>query len=131
MPSRAVMLFRLSAFSAVFALAACGQGSVANEIALNDADPALTAALEDPILTDQNLVSQANRNNVRPPELPTRAEYPRVQRASAEAPSSGRGPAPTASCGAAADAICTRGYSARVGSSGGRTLLRFACETRF
>jgi len=111
MPSRAVMLFRLSAFSAVFALAACGQGSVANEIALNDADPALTAALEDPILTDQNLVSQANRNNVRPPELPTRAEYPRVQMASAAAPhpggpaapraASGTAPAPAASCGAA------------------------------
>ncbi|HEX8193746.1 MAG TPA: hypothetical protein VF552_12690 [Allosphingosinicella sp.] len=96
------MLFRLSAFSAVFALAACGQGSVANEIALNDADPALTAALEDPILSDQNLVSQANRNNVRPPELPTRAEYPRVPRASAEAPRSGpgAGAAPAASCGA-------------------------------
>jgi hypothetical protein len=101
------MLFRLSAFSAVFALAACGQGSVANEIALNDADPALTAALEDPILTDQNLVSQANRNNVRPPELPTRAEYPRVQMASAAAPHPGAAAAPrdatppAASCGAA------------------------------
>lgn len=112
MPSRAVMLFRLSAFSAVFALAACGQGSVANDGVPNDADPALTAALEDPILSDQNLVSQANRNNVRPPELPTRAEYPRIQTASATAaphpgaaaPRAGSGPAPaaapTASCGA-------------------------------
>jgi hypothetical protein len=113
MPSRAVMLFRLSAFTAVFALAACGQGSVANDgAAANDADPALTAALEDQILSDQNLTSQANRNNVRPPELPTRAEYPRVQTASAEAPRPGSAagpraaaapsaPAPAASCGAA------------------------------
>jgi hypothetical protein len=108
MPNRAVMLFRLSAFTAVFALAACGQGSVANDgAAMTDADPALTAALEDPILTDQNLTQQSNRNNVRPPELPTRAEYP-VRTASAEAPGAGaRGgpapgpsPAPAASCGA-------------------------------
>jgi hypothetical protein len=105
MPSRAVMLFRLTAFSAVFALAACGQGGIANETAASDVDPALTAALQDPILTDQNLVSQANRNNVRPPELPTRAEYPRLQKASAEAPgaapAAAPGLAPAASCGAA------------------------------
>ena len=42
-----------------------------------------------------------------------------------------RGAAGPPGCGDVADAICTRGYSARVGSSGGRTLLRFACETRF
>lgn len=90
MPSRTVMTFRLAAFSAVFALAACGQVSVANDgLAINDADPALTAALEDPILTDRDLHQQSNRFNVRPAELPTRAEYPsgaRVQRASAEGP---------------------------------------------
>lgn len=104
MPSRAVMLFRLSAVTAVFALAACGQGSVANDVAaLNAADPALTAALEDPILSDQNLAQQSNRHNVRPPELPTRAEYP-LRNASAEAPPGsgarpGSAPAPAASCG--------------------------------
>lgn len=77
MPSRAVMIFRLTAFSATLALAACGQGSEANNsLALNDADPALTSALEDQILTDPDLAQQANRLNVRPPELPTRAEYP-------------------------------------------------------
>ncbi|HEX8643081.1 MAG TPA: hypothetical protein VF702_04120 [Allosphingosinicella sp.] len=87
MPSRAVMLFRLTAFSAVFALAACGQGSVANDVAAaNEADPALTAALEDPILSDPDLAQQSNRHNVRPPELPTRAEYPGLRTASAEAP---------------------------------------------
>jgi hypothetical protein len=77
MPSRTVMLFRLTAFSATLALAACGQGSVANNaLALNDADPALTSALEDQIATDPNLAQQANRLSVRPPETPTRAEYP-------------------------------------------------------
>ena len=77
MPSRAVMLFRLTAFSAALALAACGQGSEANNsLPANDADPALTSALEDQILTDPTLSQQSNRHAVRPPELPTRAEYP-------------------------------------------------------
>ena len=45
MSSRAVMLFRLTAFTATLALAACSQGSVANDsLAANDADPALTSA---------------------------------------------------------------------------------------
>lgn len=107
MPSRAVMLFRLTAFSAIVALAACSAGSEANDsFAANDADPALTAALEDQILTDPELAQQSNRHNVRPPELPIRAEYPAaggpppVRRASAEHP-----PAPPAgpaarTCGA-------------------------------
>ncbi|HEX9932524.1 MAG TPA: hypothetical protein VGB08_06730, partial [Allosphingosinicella sp.] len=99
------MLFRLTAFSATLALAACGQGSEANDIALNDADPALTSALEDQILTDPNLAQQANRHNVRPPELPIRAEYPAAggpppaRRASAEHPSAGAAPLSNRSCG--------------------------------
>jgi hypothetical protein len=108
MPSRAVMLFRLTAFTATLALAACGQGSEANDmLAINDADPALTSALEDQILTDPALAQQANRHNVRPPELPIRAEYPapvgqpQVRRASATSdhpPGAGAhpGPAPAA-----------------------------------
>lgn len=110
MPSRAVMLFRLTAFSATLALAACGQGSEANELALSDADPALTSALEDQILTDPNLAQQANRHNVRPPELPIRAEYPAaggpppVRRASADHPPAAAagqaGPLTSRSCGA-------------------------------
>jgi hypothetical protein len=113
MPSRAVMLFRLTAFSATIVLAACGQGSVANDLALNDADPALTSALEDQILTDPNLSQQSNRNNVRPPELPIRAEYPAaggpppVRRASAEHP--GAAPAPRAPLAGAAAAAGGRG----------------------
>lgn len=71
------MLFRLTAISAALALAACGQGSEANnQVAGNDADPALTSALEDQILTDPNLAQQSNGYAVRPPETPTRAEYP-------------------------------------------------------
>jgi len=90
MPSRPVMLFRLTAFTAALALAACGQGSEANnQLAGNDADPALTSALEDQIMTDPALAQQSNRLSVRPPETPTRAEYPvaggppEVRRASA------------------------------------------------
>ncbi len=77
MPSRPVMLFRLTAFAAALALAACGERTVANDgAAARDADPALTSALEDQVLSDPNLSQQANRLSVRPPELPTRAEYP-------------------------------------------------------
>jgi len=107
MPSRTVMLFRSTAFAATLALAACSQGSVANDsLAANDADPALTSALEDQILTDPNLAQQANRHTVRPPELPTRAEYPAaggpppVRRASADHPPASSAPAP-GGCGAA------------------------------
>lgn len=111
MPSRAVMIFRLTAFSATLALAACSAGSEANDsLAANDADPALTSALEDQILTDPNLAQQANRHSVRPPELPIRAEYPAaggpppVRRASAEHPGPSAAPAP-----AAAGRTCSAG----------------------
>lgn len=109
MPSRAVMFFRLSAVSAALALASCGGGSEANgQSAANDADPALTAALEDQILTDPELAQQSNWLAIRPPELPTRAEYPvPVQRASMSATPGCSGcapaadlPRPSGSCGA-------------------------------
>jgi hypothetical protein len=77
MPSRAVMLFRLTAVSATLALASCGGGGQASDqLAAFETDPALTAALEDQILTDPELAQQSNRLSVRPPELPFRAEYP-------------------------------------------------------
>ena len=111
MPSRAVMLFRLTAFSATLALAACSQGSEANDsFATNDADPALTSALEDQILTDPNLSQQANRHSVRPPELPTRAEYPAaggpppVRRASGGSPPGESSIQPARRCGGTAAA---------------------------
>lgn len=110
MPTRAVMLFRLSAVSAAIVLASCGQGSVANDsVAHDDADPALTSVLEDAILTDPTLSQQSNRNAVRPPELPTRAEYPAItpmpapRRASAQAGTRPAAPHAGGSCGAAAE----------------------------
>jgi hypothetical protein len=110
MPSRSVMFVRLTAISAALALAACGQNGNANNRALaaNDADPALTSALADQVLTDPELAQQANRLNVRPPEAPIRAEYPAggtpvVRRASATT-GPGGGAAPAAGgCGAGAD----------------------------
>ena len=106
MPNRAVMLFRLTAFSAALALAACGQGSEANNTFANDADPALTSALEDQILTDPALAQQSNRLAVRPPETPTRAEYPVAGRQPPVRLASGNGPgAPgCTTCGGAAPA---------------------------
>ena len=106
MPSRTVMLFRLTAASAALALAACGQGSVANNTtAFNDADPALRSAIEDQILTDPNLNQQSNRLAVRPPDLPVRAEYPpmdpRPELRRASGGTVPAGPAPTrGGCGA-------------------------------
>jgi hypothetical protein len=78
---------RRTAFSIAFAslaalaLAGCGGGGEANLASLdnqltNDADPALTAALQDQIAVDPNLAQQSNRNAVRPPETPTQAPYP-------------------------------------------------------
>lgn len=100
MPSTAVMLFRLTALFATAALAACaGNGNASNNqsLARNDADPALTSALEDQILTDPELAQQAGRLNVRPAEAPIRAEYP-PQARRASAPGGPRG-----GCGAGAD----------------------------
>lgn len=114
MPSRTVMFFRLTAFSATLALAACGQGSVANNgLALNDADPALTSALEDQIMVDPALTQQSNRNAVRPPETPTRAQYPLPQGGQQPAlrPAAVRGPGAAAQADAGTEV-------AEAGSSG-------------
>jgi hypothetical protein len=94
------MLFRLSAFCAAFALAACSSGIEANNsLAVNDADPALTGALEDQILTDPTLSQQSNRLSVRPPELPTRAEYPAEAGQATVRPASGTAsPGPAGGC---------------------------------
>lgn len=85
MPNRLSTLLRCTALSTALALAACGQGQEANLAGLdnslvgNDADPALTSALQDQIAIDPNLVNQSNRNAVRPPETPTQAQYPTGQ----------------------------------------------------
>ena len=84
MPNRLSTL-RCTALATALALAACGQSQEANLAGLdnslvgNDADPALTSALQDQIAIDPNLVNQSNRNAVRPPESPTQAQYPSGQ----------------------------------------------------
>jgi len=76
MSSRAKIAVRSVLFASAFALAACGSGSNANLAEMdnallgNGADPALTSALEDQILTDPNLSQQSNANAVRRPERP-------------------------------------------------------------
>ena len=71
------------ALAGMAALAACGPSSdkaelasLDKQIAGNEADPALTSALEDQILVDPSLAQQSNRNAVRPPESPARSQYP-------------------------------------------------------
>jgi hypothetical protein len=78
MTSRMPSLLRLTALTAALALAACNGGADQNDLADlgNDADPALTSALNDQILVDPNLVNQSNRTAVRPPATPTQAQYP-------------------------------------------------------
>jgi hypothetical protein len=103
MPSRAVTFFRWSAVTAALALAACGQdGNANNQLGANDADPALTSALEDQILTDPELAQQANRLNVRPAEAPIRAEYPAGGSAAVHRASGSHGSA-AGGCGAGAE----------------------------
>jgi hypothetical protein len=73
--------FAFAALAAALALAGCNRGgdeanlsSLDNQLA--NADPALTAALEDQIAVDPNLAQQSNSNAVRPPETPAGAPYP-------------------------------------------------------
>ena len=54
-----------------------------NQIAGNEADPALTSALEDQIMVDPTLTQQSNKNAVRPPERPAQAQYPEGDRSAA------------------------------------------------
>jgi hypothetical protein len=86
MPNRVSTLLRCTALAGALALAACGPkqeggnlASLDNTLVGNDADPALTSALQDQIAVDPNLVNQSNRNAVRPPETPTQAQYPAGQ----------------------------------------------------
>jgi hypothetical protein len=100
MIDRAIPLLRLTALTAALALAACNKsGSEGNLADLgNDADPAVTSALNDQILVDENLATQSNKNAARPAPTPAGAPYP-VPDASPSA--SGKpSPAPAALAGA-------------------------------
>jgi hypothetical protein len=126
MPNRFATLLRCTAVAAALALAACGpqqkEGNLAgldNTLVGNDADPALTSALQDQIAVDPNLVNQSNRTAVRPPETPTQAQYPAGQKGGEQRQAGGgtlRAPEPTlagggdvggasasGNCGASAD----------------------------
>jgi hypothetical protein len=88
-------LLSFSALSAALALAACNRGdegnlaSLDNQLVGNDADPALTSALQDQILVDPSLANQSNRAAVRPAETPTQAQYPAAQPGAKPAPTAG------------------------------------------
>ncbi|MFN3387820.1 MAG: hypothetical protein ACK40O_02745 [Allosphingosinicella sp.] len=77
MPNRLTSL-RFTALAGALVLAACGTGGAENgqNQAANDADPALTSALEDQILVDPGLAQQSNQNAVRTTETPNQAQYP-------------------------------------------------------
>jgi hypothetical protein len=71
--------------AAALAVAGCNRSDEAelakldNQIAGNEADPALTGALDDQIMVDPTLTQQSNKNAVRPPERPAQAQYPSGQ----------------------------------------------------
>ena len=106
MPGPAANLLKMAAIAAALSLAGCGGGSdeaelakLDNSIVGNDADPALTSALEDQIMVDPALTQQSNQLAVRRPGAPVQAQYP-------PAGSGTRAPAPTnAAAGKDADAM--------------------------
>ncbi|HEX8064138.1 MAG TPA: hypothetical protein VF535_13105 [Allosphingosinicella sp.] len=101
MTDRAFPLLRLTALGAALALAACNRGGGESNLAdlANDADPAVTSALNDQILVDENLATQSNRNAARPSPTPAGAPYPAPD-ASPSAPQKAGNP-PAALAGAA------------------------------
>ncbi len=60
------------------ALVACGDGQSRTDAIDNgqEADPALTAALQDQIMVDPNLSQQSNRDSIRPPAQPYSGAMP-------------------------------------------------------
>lgn len=100
MTDRAFPLLRLTALGAALALAACNRGGGEDNLAdlANDADPAVTSALNDQILVDENLATQSNKNAARPSPTPAGAPYPAPE-ATPSAPGKPAGP-PAALAGA-------------------------------
>lgn len=98
MANRAAFTFRLALLGAALTIAACDRsGSDAelagldNQILANEADPAVTSALEDQILVDPSLAQQSNRLAVRTPRRPAQAQYPSGTRAARAISSTGAG----------------------------------------
>lgn len=109
MPNRAALLLRFAALAGALALGACGTGGSENgqNQAGNDADPALTSALEDQILVDPGLAQQSNRNAVRTTETPNQAQYPAQGAGNGAAPADGGGAGAALAGGGTGDAACT------------------------
>ena len=69
---------------AMLALAGCKRteapannlAALDNQLVANNTDPAVTSAINDPILVDRNLSAQSNRNAVRTAGGPAQAQYP-------------------------------------------------------
>lgn len=84
-------LSRSSSMFLLLALAACGGGKSPDELAKLDrelaaaADPAVTAALEDPIMTDRDLSVQDDSRRVRHIAGPAQAVYPPNSKANIKA----------------------------------------------
>ncbi len=81
-------------------LAACGGGSSLNEMdakltGKGDADPALTAALEDQIMVDPTLSGQANDDAIRPTAEPYQAPVPAGEGRPAPTPAAASNPGQT------------------------------------
>lgn len=95
MTDRAFPLLRLTVLGAALALAACDRGGGEDNLAdlANDADPAVTSALNDQILVDENLATQSNKNAARPSPTPAGAPYPAPE---ATASAEGKAPNPPA-----------------------------------
>ncbi|HEY1606296.1 MAG TPA: hypothetical protein VGF77_11950 [Allosphingosinicella sp.] len=86
-PARSTLLLPAllpASLGAALALAGCGKGgdqannlaALDNQLVANNNDPAVTSALNDPILTDRDLANQSNRNAVRSTGGPPQALYP-------------------------------------------------------
>jgi hypothetical protein len=81
---RGTMPTLAAALCGALALAGCGRGgeptnnlaALDRQLVANDADPAVTSAINDQILVDRSLSSQSNRNAVRSPSGPAQAQYP-------------------------------------------------------
>ena len=106
MPGQVSALVRCTLLGAVLTLPACQRSpdedqlaTLDNQITGNQADPALTSALADPILTDPALSQQSNRNAVRTPGGPAQAQYPPGSGSRVAARRQAEAPVRTASAG--------------------------------